>query len=132
MSKLLKACTFERGEMGASTSWCVLMSSKKVRAPLFKLGVLSDIHLTTLPDIPPRMHSRSGYLATEMVKRFNQQKVDFLLFPGDLTDKGLPGELALALSVLKTAKVKTLFTHGNHDRINDENREFWKKYLLAR
>ncbi len=99
--------------------------------PLFKLGVLSDIHLTTLPDIPPRMHSRSGYLATEMVKRFNQQKMDFLLFPGDLTDKALPGELALAVKVLKTAEMKTLFTHGNHDRINDANREFWKKNFNA-
>lgn len=99
--------------------------------PLFKVGVMSDVHLTTQPDIPPRMHSRSGVLATEMVKRFNKQKVDFLFFPGDLTDKALPGDLELAVKVLKTAKMKTLFTHGNHDRVNDRNRKFWKKNFNA-
>ena len=88
---------------------------------LFKAGVMSDPHLTCIPDNFGRMHSRSQFLVSEIVKKFNADKMDFIFVPGDLTDKGHPGEIEVAAAAFKDAKMKVLYTRGNHDHIRDDS-----------
>ena len=86
---------------------------------LFKAGVMSDPHLTCIPDNFGRMHSRSLELVSGVVKKFNADKMDFILVPGDLTDKGHPAEIETAREAFKNAKMPVLYTRGNHDHIRD-------------
>lgn len=88
--------------------------------PLLKAGVMSDPHLTTFPDNGVRLHSRSQALASGLVKKFNAQKVDFILVPGDVTDKGRVAEIGVAAEAFKKAKMPVIFTRGNHDHVQSE------------
>ena len=90
---------------------------------LLKAGVISDPHLTTFPDVPPRMHSRSLKLVSRMVEKFNQAEMDFILVPGDVTDKGRVSEIATAKEAFKMAKMPVFFTRGNHDHVPNQKYE---------
>ena len=94
---------------------------------LFKAGIMSDPHLTSIPDNFGRMHSRSRLLVSSIVEKFNADKMDFIMVPGDLTDKGFPAEIAVAQEAFKNAKMKVLFTRGNHDHIRDKAPHAWIK-----
>ena len=84
---------------------------------LLKAGVLSDTHLSTFPDYGLRLHTRSVDAAVNLVKKFNEDKADFILVAGDLTDRGRESELAIAQEVFKHAKMPVLITRGNHDSV---------------
>ena len=84
---------------------------------LLKAGVISDSHLTPFPDNFGRMHSRSLQLVSAMVEKFNNDKMDFIFAPGDVTDKGRECETAMAQEAFKNAKMRVLYTRGNHDHV---------------
>ena len=94
---------------------------------LLKIGVISDPHLSMTPDTTARMYSRSLQLVSGMVDKFNADKMDFILVAGDVTEKGHPSEIEVAVQAFKNAKMKVFFTRGNHDNITDKAPDAWIK-----
>lgn len=82
---------------------------------LFKVGVLSDTHISTFPGNGLRLHNSSVKNAGGLVEKFNKEKMDFILVSGDLTDKGRESEVEAAKAVFKNAKMPVFITRGNHD-----------------
>ncbi len=85
--------------------------------PLLRIGVISDTHISTFPGNGLRLHNSSVNAVSALVKKFNNDKADFILIAGDLTDKGRPSEVAAAKTALKDAQMPVLITRGNHDHV---------------
>ncbi len=95
-------------------------------APAIRFGVLSDLHITlphTLRDYRHRSHFLEISLgALEFVLQdLEDQNLDFLLIPGDLTQDGELENHRWLANRLSQLKIPAFVIPGNHD-LRDEQR----------
>lgn len=86
----------------------------------FRFAVISDLHVAlphTIQDQPHRFHFVEVSIpALEVVlERLEQQKLDFLLLPGDLTQDGEPDNHAWLQKRLSELPFPVYVVPGNHD-----------------
>jgi predicted phosphodiesterase len=86
----------------------------------FRFGVVSDLHIGlphTIWDHPSRFHLVEVSIpALELVlEHLNQQELDFLLLPGDLTQHGEPENHAWLQERLAKLSFPVYVVPGNHD-----------------
>lgn len=89
----------------------------------FNFAWVSDTHL-----YPKTLNTRFVEKATRAFKEVQAQagSIDFMIFGGDLAQKGDPVELQLGADLLKDVKVKKFFIPGEHDWYLDMG-ETWNR-----
>jgi 3',5'-cyclic AMP phosphodiesterase CpdA len=89
----------------------------------FNFAWVSDTHL-----YPKTLNTRFVEKATRAFKEIQAQagSIDFMIFGGDLAQRGEPEELQLGADLLKDVKAKQLFIPGEHDWYLDMG-ETWNK-----
>ena len=109
----------------ASYGWCPLINSMDIAhaAGSVNFAWVSDTHL-----YPKTLNTRFVDKAERAFKEVEAMKPDFMIFGGDLAQKGDPDELKLGAELLKAVSVKKVFIPGEHDWYLDMgalwNREF--------
>ena len=90
----------------------ITMNVAHAAAGSFNFAWVSDTHL-----YPKTLNTRFVEKATRAFKEVQAQSgsIDFMIFGGDLAQKGDPVELALGADLLKEVKVKKHFIPGEHD-----------------
>lgn len=136
--KFLKAAGLITGAMYVDLPTFAQKVSEMGAARL-RIGILSDIHITTLASADTFRHA---------LEYFRDNNVDGVLIAGDMADRGQESELKIVAdtwySVFPKDKlpngqhVEKLFVYGNHDaephktkvnQIPDRKAELWKKYF---
>lgn len=96
---------------------------------LFKMAILADWHLSCSEnDAKGRLHAESADIVGLFLRMIVQRGCDIVISPGDITDKGLPDEYALAEKTLKGFPLPFYATPGNHDIGNDVEHIFQQKF----
>ncbi len=96
---------------------------------LFKMAVLADWHLSLSEnDSKGRLHSESADIVRLFLRMIAERGCDIVISPGDVTDKGLADEYALAELVLKDFPLPFYATPGNHDTPMDVDHNFQKMF----
>ena len=123
------------GVVGAATyGWWPLINTIDIAhaAGNVNFAWVSDTHL-----YPKSLNTRFVDKATRAFKEIEAMKPDFMIFGGDLAQKGDPDELRLGAQLLKAVTVPKYFIPGEHDWYLDMgklwNREFgespWSKNI---
>jgi 3',5'-cyclic AMP phosphodiesterase CpdA len=88
----------------------------------FTFAVLNDLHYFD--------QRCAGWLNDRVVKRLNDQKPDFCLIVGDMTEDGTEAQNAAVADVLKGLKMPIHVVVGNHDHQpgSDDRRPFEKHF----
>ena len=114
------------GVVGAATyGWWPLINTMDIAhaAGNVSFAWVSDTHL-----YPKTLNTRVVDKAERALKEVEAMKPDFMIFGGDLAQKGDPDELKLGSELLKAVSVKKVFIPGEHDWYLDMgalwNREF--------
>jgi len=99
------------------------MNVAHAMAEPFSFAWVSDTHL-----YPKTLNTRFVEKATRAFEEVQAQadKLDFMIFGGDLAQKGDPVELELGNELLKEVSVKKVFIPGEHDWYLDMG-ETWNK-----
>ena len=109
----------------ASYGWWPLINTMDIAhaAGSVNFAWVSDTHL-----YPKTLNTRFVDKAERAFKEVEAMKPDFMIFGGDLAQKGDPDELKLGAELLKAVSVKKVFIPGEHDWYLDMgalwNREF--------
>ena len=114
------------GAVGAASyGWWPLINTMDIAhaAGSVNFAWVSDTHL-----YPKTLNTRFVDKAERAFKEVEAMKPDFMIFGGDLAQKGDPDELKLGAELLKAVTVKKVFIPGEHDWYLDMgalwNREF--------
>ncbi|MBS1256415.1 MAG: 3',5'-cyclic adenosine monophosphate phosphodiesterase CpdA [Deltaproteobacteria bacterium] len=101
------------GVVGAATyGWWPLVNTIDIAhgASNLNFAWVSDTHL-----YPKTLNTRFVDKAVRAFKEVESMKPDFMIFGGDLAQKGDPEELKLGAQLLKAVTVKKVFIPGEHD-----------------
>lgn len=92
-------------------------------AESFGFAWISDTHL-----YPKHVNTRFVDKAVKAFQEAEASGADFLIFGGDLAQKGRPDELELGAELLKEIKIKQYFIPGEHDWYYDMGSLWNKKF----
>ena len=101
------------GVVGAATyGWWPLVNTMDIAhaAGNVSFAWVSDTHL-----YPKTLNTRFVDKAERAFKEVESMKPDFMIFGGDLAQKGDPDELKLGAELLKAVSVKKVFIPGEHE-----------------
>lgn len=85
-------------------------------AKLAEFAVVADPHVTTKREMRHgRLFLESGAILRQTVAEINKRDTDFVLIPGDVSNDGVPDEVALAAEILAELKCPLLLVAGDHD-----------------
>ena len=98
---------------------------------LFSYAVISDPHIAVKGENRNgRLHCESHGLFREMIYEINQENIDFLFLPGDITDSGVLPEFESVSGILGNFNGKLYMTPGNHDVVSGEiYRMLWSSHF---
>ena len=120
--------------IGGSLAACGGLALPAFASPVRRLrfGVLTDIHIH-------KGHKPCEEVLEKELRWLDEQKVEAVVFPGDLTDGGLVAELERFAAVWEKVfpnftaadgrRVERVLVSGNHDLFTDEVREAWTRVL---
>lgn len=100
-------------------------------SPLFKIGIVTDVHHADKPDAKGRHYRASLSKLKEAIGEFNREKVDMVISLGDLIDNEISSFQDLD-SVLKRLEMAFIPLMGNHDYLapfSEEQRKTVMKSL---
>lgn len=114
----------------AAAGWFPLLNTIDVASAAtesFKFAWISDTHL-----YPRDLNTR---FVDKTVRAFQEVQgmkpaADFVIFGGDLAQKGDPVEIDLGVELLKEIKIKKVFIPGEHDWYLDMGKK-WEKHFGA-
>lgn len=96
--------------------------------PIWSCAVLGDSHVA---DEKLEKHGRllveSLCILREAVHEMNRESVDFLLIPGDLTDKGTEAEYDMVEEALSELSCPYMAVPGDHDMKQARGRHLWEE-----
>ena len=96
---------------------------------LGQFALIADPHISTKKENRKgRFFVESAAITEDVIKRCTSLGISCTLFPGDVTNAGLPGEYELAAEVLKKLPEAPGLIPGNHDHAP----ELWLQYFGAR
>lgn len=117
------------GVVGAATyGWWPLINTIDIAhgASNLNFAWVSDTHL-----YPKTLNTRFVDKAERAFKEVEAMKPDFMIFGGDLAQKGDPDELKLGAQLLKAVSVKKVFIPGEHDWYLDMGALWVKEFGAA-
>ena len=89
-----------------------------------QLALIADPHISTAKENRKgRFFIESASIVREIIERCRELGITCTLWPGDITNAGLPGEYALAREVLAALPRPPVLVPGNHDH----GPELWEK-----
>ena len=94
-----------------------------------QFALIADPHISTKTENRKgRFFVESAAICEDVIKRCAQLDIKETLWPGDITNEGLPGEYAIAAEVLQKLPQDPWLIPGNHDY----GPELWQKYFGPR
>jgi len=114
------------GVVGAATyGWWPLINTMDIAhaAGNVSFAWVSDTHL-----YPKTLNTRFVDKAERAFKEVEDMKPDFMIFGGDLAQKGDPDELELGAELLKAVSIKKVFIPGEHDWYLDMGKLWERKF----
>ena len=96
-------------------------------------SVIADPHLSCgMENRKGRFFMESAMLLQDIVNQCNNLQNDFVLLPGDITNKGLVEEYSTAHRILSGLQMPCLAVAGNHDLDGgDAKKHLWQSWIGA-